>query len=491
MIVLPVLCSLMWALLCLGFRKNLKVVRLVSIFGTLAVFGMTIANFLRILGGGPERLQMGSWQQPYGIAFSVDTLSAVLVLVAALISFVGTIAAQAVLNRKQELRGFHVLYHLLMMGVYGAFSTGDLFNMYVWFEVLLVSSFVLIAISRDQYSLGGDYKYAVLSILGSFLFLFGIALLYAATGTLDFHDMALTMKEGLQGQGVQLAGFLLLTSFALKAGLVPFHFWLPASYPSTMAPIAAVFSGLLTKVGIYAMLRVLVSPLFFHDAWMWDVLRVLALSSMVLGVLGAVSRYNIQSILSFHIISQVGYIVLALSLGSEAGIIACVFYLIHHIVVKTNLFFSSAYLRSLSNETDVRKMGNLIDVGWFPRILFAISALSLIGAPPLSGFWAKVLTLQATMEKSDWLALVLCLLVSLFTLISMLKIWSEVFWKPAIGNPVKPDQRRLRYIFIPLLILNVWTIAVGFGSSHVKALSQRVYQELTFANHTQKGEEQP
>jgi multicomponent Na+:H+ antiporter subunit D len=479
MIALPTLLSLVLALLCLGFRKKLPIVRGLSILGSFLIFMMALVLFLWILESGPQRLQMGAWQAPYGIAFSVDTLSAILILVGSLIGFVGTIASQAVLNAKQELRGFHVLYHLLMMGVYGAFSTGDLFNLYVWFEILLVSSFVLIAISREQHSLGGDFKYAVLSILGSFLFLFGIALIYSSTGTLDFQDLSLTIKENLQGQGVQLGAIFLLMAFALKAGLVPFHFWLPASYPSTMAPVAAIFSGLLTKVGIYAMLRVLVSPLLIQDMWMWEALRWAALASMVLGVLGAMSRYNIQSILSFHIISQVGYIVLALSLGTKGGIIACVFYLVHHIVVKTNLFFSSAYLQGLSQETDVRKMGNLIDVGWFPTTLFAISALSLVGAPPFSGFWAKVFTLQATMEKSDWLAFVLCLLVSLFTLISMLKIWSEVFWKPAIGNPVRMDQSRLRFIFIPLVLLNIWTIAVGFGSDSVKALSERVYVELT------------
>lgn len=479
MIALPTLLSLVLALLCLSFRKNLLAVRVISIVGSSLVFLVSLALFFLVLEYGPQRLQMGSWQAPYGIAFSVDTLSAILILVAALIGFVGTIASQAVLNSKQELRGFHVLYHILMMGVYGAFSTGDLFNLYVWFEVLLVSSFVLIAISREQHSLGGDYKYAILSILGSFLFLFGIALIYNSTGTLDFRDLSVTMKDGLQGQGVQLGAVFLLIAFASKAGLVPFHFWLPASYPSTMAPVAAIFSGLLTKVGVYAMLRILVSPLLTQDLWMWDALRIAALASMVLGVLGAISRYSIQSILSFHIISQVGYIVLALSLGTKAGVVACVFYLVHHIVVKTNLFFSSAYLRGLSHETDVRKVGNLIDVGWFPTTLFAISALSLVGAPPFSGFWAKVFTLQATMEKSDWLAFILCLLVSLFTLISMLKIWSEVFWKPAIGNPVRIDQSRLRFIFIPLLILNLWTIAVGFGSASVKALSERVYVELT------------
>lgn len=479
MIALPTLLSLALALLCLGVRRNLLAVRVISIVGSSLIFLVSLATFLLVLEYGPQRLQVGSWEAPYGIAFSVDTLSAILILVAALISFVGTIASQAVLNSKQELRGFHVLYHLLMMGVFGAFSTGDLFNLYVWFEVLLVSSFALIAISREQHSLGGDFKYAVLSILGSFLFLFGIALIYNSTGTLDFRDLSVTLKDGLQGQGVQLGAIFLLMAFASKAALVPFHFWLPASYPSTMAPVAAIFSGLLTKVGIYAMLRILVSPLLTQDLWMWDALRIMALASMVLGVLGAISRYSLQSILSFHIISQVGYIVLALSLGTKAGVVACVFYLVHHIVVKTNLFFSSAYLRGLSHESDVRKIGNLIDVGWFPTTLFAISALSLVGAPPFSGFWAKVFTLQATMEKSDWLAFVLCLLVSLFTLISMLKIWSEVFWKPAIGNPVRIDQKRLRFIFIPLLILNLWTIAVGLGSANVKALSERVYAELT------------
>ncbi|MEN0058157.1 MAG: proton-conducting transporter membrane subunit, partial [Bdellovibrio sp.] len=427
----------------------------------------------------PQTMQLGNWPQTVGVTFSVDLLSATLILVSSVVGLCGLMATLGFSSKKEELRGLHCFYHFMMTGVLGAFTTSDIFNLYVWFEVLLVASFILVGLSRKKNSWAGDYKYSVLSIVGSFLFLLGIALLYSAAGSLDFATLHRWLSQHSSTLSAQLGGGLLLIAFAVKAGVVPFHFWLPASYPATWGPVVAVFSGLLTKVGIYALIRIFVSSPWMNDSVAWNVLRVLALASMVIGVLGAFSKYNIQSILSFHIISQVGYIVLAFTFSSEAGIVAGLFYLFHHIIVKTNLFFCANYIEAHHGTPDIRKVGGFLRHGPFPAILFAISALSLIGIPPLSGFWAKVFTLQAALNSHDITAFILCLIVSLITLLSMLKVWIEVFWKPQPENsepPASPASARL--LLFPMTLLCVWTLAIGLSAPFIYSLAQRIQEQL-------------
>lgn len=478
MIFLPVLLSLMTALFCVLAGRRLRWVRILSMMGSVLVLGVSVFIFYQVLTLGPLRLQFGNWQQPFGISFYLDLLGSALVLISSLLGFCGLLASLVTVSPKLEMRGYHSLFHFLMAGILGAFSTGDLFNLYVWFEVLLVASFFLSILLKRKDSFGGSFKYAVLSILSSFIFLVGVALVYSAAGSLDLAYLQ-QIPEASRPFPFLLGLAAVGVAFLIKAGLFPFYFWLPAAYPPGFTAIVAVFSGLLTKVGIYGLLRFLApfgdlgSPIFQYSVY------VLALLSMVLGVLGALSQDNIKGILSFHIVSQVGYIALALSLGTEFGLAAAIFYLIHHMVVKTNLFLAAAYIEQRGQGLKVSRLGGLWQSETFLSVMFLFSALSLVGVPPLSGFWAKVFTLQAALNNQDYVALVLCLIVSLFTLMSMLKIWLGAFFQPASQGAVAVDYRpSRRWLFVPLVILNMWTVLVGLNASTILEYSQTMVQQL-------------
>lgn len=485
MIFLPVLLCLMTALICLISGRRLKITRLVSMMGSLVTLAVSIGIFWQILSAGPLRLQFGNWQQPFGIAFYVDLLGAALIVISALLSACGLIASLVTISPKVEMRGYHAFYHFLMAGIFGAFSTGDLFNLYVWFEILLVASFFLSALLKRKDSYGGTFKYAVLSILSSFIFLMGIALIYSAAGSLDLSTLQRLPNEA-RSFSFTLGLAALGSAFLIKAGLFPFYFWLPAAYPAGFTAVVAVFSGLLTKVGLYGLIRFLApfgdlgSPVFQYAVYLF------ALVSMVLGVLGALSQDNIKGILSFHIISQVGYIALAMSLGTEFGLAAAIFYLIHHMVVKTNLFLSASYIEQRGQGLRVSRLGGLWQSESILAVMFLFSALSLVGIPPLSGFWAKVFTIQAALRIQDYVALALCLVVSLFTLMSMLKIWLGAFFKPSGQAAVASDYRpHRRWLFVPLFILNVWTVLVGLNAPLILSYSQGMVAQLQVEQPTE------
>lgn len=481
MIAAPVLISFAFALATLLLRRWSLALRLVSLLGTLCSLMAGLWILIKVWEHGPQRMQIGNWPAPFGISFDVGMLGALMICGSALVAFCGQWAMQSLLSRRWEILGFYSLYHFLMMGVYGSFSTGDLFNLYVWFEVLLAASFFLVALSRHRTSVTGSFKYAVLSILSSVAFLLGIAFVYASAGSLDLTDIV--QQQQLHGQSLSMVVGLsfLAIAFLVKAGVFPFFFWLPASYPVTLTAVGAVFSGFLTKVGIYSLLRIL-SPVFAFGGSekMLPFLYCLGLASMLLGVLGALSRDNMKGILTFHGTSQMGYILLGLSLGGQAGIVACVFYLLHHMMVKTNLFLSVAYMEKVGGTSMVSESGGLWNARPWLGGLFAISALSLIGIPPLSGFWAKVFTVQAVLEQERWVGVLMCLGVSLFTLMSMLKIWNGVFWKRAPRDLPERDSARLRWMLVPLVILNLSIVAMGLGFPQVKLAAAKVAQEILF-----------
>lgn len=480
MIMAPVLISFITALLTLMCRKNSLLLRGVSFFGALISVASAVFLFLQVRNQGPQVMHLGNWPAPFGISFSVGLLAAVMLVGSSVVSFCGNLAMMAVLNRQWELRGIYTLFHFMMMGVFGAFSTGDLFNLYVWFEVMLAASFFLVAMSRYRTSVTGAYKYAVLSILSSMAFLIGIAFIYNTAGSLDIADVISYQKTFGQSLGIVVGLSCLVMAFSVKAALFPVFFWMPAAYPVTLTAVAGVFAGFLSKVGVYSLLRLLIPVSTLPGSEnLLQLLYVLALFSMLLGVLGALSRDNMKGILSFHSTSQVGYIVLGLSLGTSMGLAACVFYMLHHMLVKTNLFFAVAAMEKASGTSFVSESGGLWKARPVLGAVFAFSALSLIGVPPFSGFWAKVLTLQAALAEGQWLAVTMALVVSLFTLMSMLKIWGGVFWKPAVSSlPENDRQGRSPWLLLPLLLMSILILSVSLGFQPLMSLAEQVAQEL-------------
>lgn len=478
MILACMLLSTLTALLTIFSGRNIFLIRSFSLIGSLLTFAAAIHLCQLVFTEGTQSLTLGAWPEFIGISFRVDKLSAVMVLVSSLVALCGQFALLSSKGVMAERKSLHAFYHFMMVGVYGSFMTADLFNLYVWFEVLLLSSFFLVSSLQKRDAFFASFKYSALNILSSLVFLLGIALVYASTGSLDFQMITQGVQSPEGTVSFQAGLSLLFIAFSIKAGLFPFHFWLPASYPATITAVAAVFSGLLTKVGLYAILRIL-SPLATGEGgFLFSALYILALFSMVLGVIGALAQSEIKSILSFHIISQVGYIALCLSFGTKVGVAAAIFYLLHHIIVKANLFFVSAYVERVGGSTSLPKLGGFIKKEPLLALMFAVAALSLIGVPPLSGFWAKVYTIKAGLEGKYWLAVICALLVSLLTLLSMLKIWSGVFWRPYLVQHKISARKRLSWLLIPLVSLNIWTLAVGLNASTVWQLAESMAQEV-------------
>jgi len=425
----PLLVPLVTAIACVLTARRPRVSSWVSLAGTVTLLACATVLLARTSAGDVLLTRFGGWPAPVGIAFRIDRLSAVMIAISALIAVVastyGTVADRA----DQTRRWTHALTHGLLAGVGGAYATADLFNLYVWFEVLLITALGLVAVAGDKQHLEAALKYLTLNLFGTLLLLVAVTGLYGITGHLSFD----ALRDALAGAGsdplARSLVALLLVSFLVKAGAFPFFFWLPVGYSVAAPAIQALFAALTTKVGAYAVLRVLgdIDPL---GAAAFSVpLGWIAVVTMITGVLGAAYHYDVRRILAFHSVSQIGYILLAISLGGIGGYTAAVFFILHHILVKSNLFLIGGLVRRSGGSFDLRALGGLYRTRPLLALLFAISSASLVGIPPLSGFWAKWLVVSESFAGERYLWGAAALAVGGLTLFSMSKIWIEAFWK--------------------------------------------------------------
>lgn len=480
-VALPLLVPLFMAgmLLFLGPALKSRVLAL-NVLGSLALFLSSIYLWKSVWEKGTQVLEVGKWPAPFGIALVVDLFSASMVAITGLMGFAVAIYLQGEEKLRQSTPlHYFVAYQTLLMGVCGAFLTGDLFNLYVWFEVMLMSSFVLMAFEGSRAQLEGAFKYTVLNLMASVLFLVAVGLLYAALGTLNMAHLSQLVTEQGSSFTVKAAFMLLLVAFGMKAGVFPLFFWLPASYHTPRIATAALLAGLLTKVGVYSVIRI--TTLIFSDTLEFTrpLLTAIACMTMLTGVLGAAYHYDIRRILSFHIISQIGYMILGLAFWTQAAIAASVFYILHHIVVKTNLFLVGGVINEMKGTTELKKMGGLFSkVPWF-GFCFLIPALSLAGMPPLSGFFAKFSLLSAGLAEREFLAVGIALIVGLLTLFSMMKIWLEAFWKPHPGPESSSSVQKIPLqMFLPVALLAFVTISIGLWPQMLFDSADRIAAEL-------------
>lgn len=418
--------------------------------------------------------QAGDWQAPFGISLVADRLSAIMVAVTALIGLTVVIFGLANPERNLPPAVFLPLTFLMLLGVNGSFLTGDLFNLYVWFEVMLIASFVLMTLGGSHAQLDGGLKYVLINLFSSALFLIGVGILYGKLGTLNMADIAATMAGAEDPLLMNTTSVLLLVAFGIKAGLFPFFFWLPASYHTPAIVVSGLFAALLTKVGVYAMFRAQLLLFAPNFPSMQVLIAVIAAATMVTGVLGAASMFHTRRILSFHIISQIGYMIMGLAIATPLAVAGGIFYIVHHILVKTNLFLIAGLIHTRTGHEDLGKLGGLVRSSPWLAVLFLIPALSLAGIPPLSGFWAKLLVVRAALEAGwIWLAVV-ALVVGALTLYSMTKIWNEAFWKErpedARGTP---ERRPSRAAFVPVIALATLTVLIGLTITPLFGYSQR------------------
>lgn len=378
-------------------------------------------------------VSVGGWPIPFGIVLYVDRLAALLVVVssvvllAVLLFSVGQGAADG--DDDTPVTIFHPSYLILAGGIFNAFIAGDLFNLYVGFEILLVASYVLITLGSTENRIRTGVVYIVVSLVSSILFLSAIAAIYGALGTVNIAQLAARMSE--LPQEVQLVlHLMLLLAFAIKAAVFPLSFWLPDSYPTAPAPVTAVFAGLLTKVGVYAMIRT--ETQIFRDNDVNTLLLIVALATMVVGVLGAVAQAELKRILSFTLVSHIGYMVFGLAIATPAALGATIYYMVHHIVVQTTLFLAVGLVERRAGSTSILKVKGLMKAAPVIAVLYFIPAINLGGIPPFSGFIGKFALFDAAIDVGTPLMYVLVIggiLTSLLTLYALMRAWNLSFWR--------------------------------------------------------------
>ncbi|WP_445395247.1 Na+/H+ antiporter subunit D [Zobellella sp. An-6] len=481
-VIIPILIPMLAGALTLICWRWRLVQRWISVFSGAALLAAGLYLLVQVQERGILVSTMGAWPAPYGITLVADLLSVIMVLVAGVIGLAVAVYSLATMSRNHEAFGYYPLLHLMLSGVVGAFLTGDIFNLYVWFEIMLVASFGLLILGGERSQMEGALKYVTLNLISSALFLTAVGLLYGYAGTLNMADLAVRLANGSQPGLVTVIAMLFLVAFGIKAAAFPLFFWLPASYHTPPVAISAVFAGLLTKVGVYALYRVF-SLIFVQDLDFTHqtVLMWMGIFTMLTGVLGAAAQFEVRRILSFHIVSQIGYMLVGLALFTPLAIAGGVFYIFHHIIVKTNLFLISGVMYRYHGSYDLSRLGGLYRSAPWLALLFLIPAMSLAGLPPLSGFFAKYTVIKAGVLAESWFMVAIALIVGLLTLYSMIKIWAEAFWKelPEDAKPLRGGSDPHRYLlYLPVLSLALITLGIGFGAEWFVQLAMDTAAQL-------------
>lgn len=483
-------CCISWGLPGVGRRI------FVALSAT-AQFAFAVHLSWLVFTGPPAVLHLGNWAASLGIVLVADELACIMLCLSTFVSLICILFSYAEVPTWAEQPLRLPLMQLLVAGINLTFITGDLFNLFVAFEIMLVASYALLTLEATDRSIKEAFPYLAVNIFGSALFLATAGLAYVLFGTLNLAQIAARADAIGEAFSVQLVAVLLMVVFGIKAGIFPLYYWLPNSYPILPFSLGAFYSGLLTKVGIYVMLRVLCTVFPHTLTGLYALLAWLAGLTMVLAVLGAVSRNFIRGILSFHIVSQIGYMVLAIGFFTPLAITACIYYVIHHIIVKSSLFLIGGVGMFYNHTDDISRMGGLAKASPWLAACFLLQAFSLAGIPPLSGFWGKYLIIVVGMEEHRFWLVAAAILASILTLVSMLKIWLPAFWRdvPDKGTLASPSPA-LRYMTALVVLMTATSLFIGLNAELFLGWSQMAaeslfdraeYQDAVFA-HIGKGE---
>jgi multicomponent Na+:H+ antiporter subunit D len=482
LLALPILVPLLTAIALHLLPQRSRLLRVVAFAGSVVLLVTAAWIFVRVQRAGIQVLQVASWPAPFGITLVADVFSAVMLVMVSVIAAAVTASSFAGVDPRRETFGYHPLVQVVVMGVAGAFLTGDLFNLYVWFEVMLIGSFVLMSLHRTRAQLNAAFTYVGLNLLASAFLLTAIGLLYGQAGTLNLADLARAWPER-RTPGLDAAlSMLFLTAFGIKAGLFPLFFWLPASYHTPPAAIGALLAGLLTKVGVYAMIRVFI--LLFPDpaAGVYTVLLALSGITMAIGLIGALAQRDLRRVLAFNLVGHIGFTTVGLGLRTPAALGGSILYVLHHMLVISTLFLLSGLFLRQRRTTDMRALGGLYRSHPAVACLALIPLFSLAGVPPLSGFIAKVAVVAPMIGARQYLLAAVALSVSLLTLLSMARLWDECFWKPAPAAAPASQPGPGVAILAPIAFLVSLTIGLTAFAGPLSSLTAGAAAQLLDRN---------
>ncbi|MGC5050738.1 Na+/H+ antiporter subunit D [Micromonospora sp. DT48] len=460
---LPVVLPLLGAAVTLLLGSRSSIQRTVSVGCLGANLAVAVVLLVQAHREGPLVMQIGGWPAPVGIVLVADQLAALMLVVSSAVTLCVLLYSigqgQAETGESSPVAIFHPTYLVLTAGVCNAFLAGDLFNLFVGFEMLLAASFVLITLNGTPLRIRTGSTYVVVNVLASTVFLISVGLVYAATGTLNLAQLAARLDALPDGVRLSLQ-LMLLVAFGIKAAVFPLSAWLPDSYPTAPAPVTAVFAGLLTKVGVYAIIRT--QTLLFPGQQAGELLLMVAAGlTMLVGILGAVAQSDIKRLLSFTLVSHIGYMIFGVALSTVAGLVGAIFYVVHHITIQTTLFLIAGLVEQRAGSTDLRRLGGLARMAPMVGVLFFVSAMNLAGIPPFSGFLGKLGLLQAGVAVGGplaWTLVVVGTATSLLTLYVASRMWNIAFWRsPCESHPATAP--------LPALMVGatVALVAVGVG----------------------------
>ncbi len=450
-------------------------------FIAIAAVGGTIATsfllLLRVSEFGPQAMTMGNWFPPFGITFVADLLGVILTLTSGIAVFCVVLYAMGEITGRERRFGFYALLMTLLVGVNGAFLTGDIFNLYVWFEVFLISSFGLIVMGGGAKQLDGAVKYCFLNLIATTLFLIATGYLYGVYGTLNMADLSKIVGAKPFEGALVIISMLYLVAFSMKAAAFPLYFWLPASYHTPKIVVSALFAGLLTKVGIYALIRtftIILPPA--GDSWLMLLMLYAGIATMVCGGLGAVVQTDLRRLFSYILVSSIGFMLIGLSLGTEQSLTATMFYMVHSILVMTALFLLSGLVYNYRGTLDLRTLSGVNKDFPFLSLMFLVLVFMASGFPPFSGFWPKLVLISESLDKQAYAGTCAVIFSSFLSMIALGRAYAFGFWRPLLKtseDEVRQTQfsgmKSLQYI--PVLVLITLAIVVGVMPSYLFDLS--------------------
>lgn len=482
-ILAPVFIHLFTAILQLIAWRKTVTQRFLSVGGAFIGLLIAIRLFAKVYTEGSLSMHASNWEAPFSIVFVADLLAVSMVLLTAIAGFAVSIFSSVGIARQRMLYGYFPIFHFLLMGLNGAFLTGDIFNLYVWFEVIIISSFVLMTLGGRKAQLEGAVKYMAMNILASTFFLTGIGILYGISGSLNMADLSIRIREFHNQPLLDVAAIFFLLGFGIKSAVFPLYYWLPSSYHTPPSAVAATFGGLLTKVGVYAILRVF-SLMFVPDEFTKNLLMVMAVLTILTGAFGALIKTNIRRLFSYLIVCHIGFMIGGIAMFTKAALMGAVFYLMHDIMVKTNMFLIAGYIRQVRGTMDMTKLGGLYKAYPLISLLIALVLFSLVGVPPLSGFWPKIYLFQEAFVGGQYFFIAALIIGSLVTMYVIAKLWADVFWKNTPEDqPVEDKFKELPpfkkvLLLMPIVLLCSVTLYIGLQAEHVVLAVDRISNEL-------------
>lgn len=478
-LLLPIIIPFFFGMILMFGQKKLAYQRITALFGLVISIVCAFALLATVYENGPQSVTFGSWPVPFGITMVSDTVSALLVLTTLILAFFIVWYGFGSIGKQREQFFYYPGVMFIITGVNGAFTTGDIFNLFVFFEVLLMSSYLLIVLGGEKAQLRESIKYILVNVISSALFVITVAFLYSVVGTLNMADISEKITEVNQPGILTVIAVLFLMVFGMKAAIFPLYFWLPSAYSAPPIPVLALFGALLTKVGVYAIMRTY--TLFFtHDlSYTHELLLILSIITIIAGCIGALAHFDVKQIIIYNIVIAVGVILFGVAQMNEVGLEGAMFYLIHDMIIKAALFMLIGIVIYVTGTTNLRKMGGLMKtypaLGWF----YLIAAFGLAGVPPLSGFIGKLLIVQGGFQAGNIWTSIFILASSLVVLLSVIRIFIYAFWGEQGQLSKEINKTTYNRLFFPTMLLVIVSIFYGVGTEWIMPFMEDAAKILT------------